>query len=66
MSTYTANVQFFDAQVAKKQAPLYIKVHVKDMPDKTKTIVLFEVAGAPFTAGIWQQLDKVNDDFRQQ
>jgi hypothetical protein len=64
INTYTATVQFFDAQVAKKQAPLYIKIHVKDMPDKTRTIVLFEVAGSPFTAGIWQQLDKVNEDLK--
>jgi hypothetical protein len=63
-ATYTATAAIFDAQVTKKPGTLYFKIHLKDCPDKTKTIVLFEVAGNPLNTNAWLQLDKINDDFR--
>jgi hypothetical protein len=63
IGSYTATVSIFDAQVTKKPGILYIKIHVKDIKDKTKTMVLFEVAAAPFSSPVWQQADKINDDF---
>jgi hypothetical protein len=64
IASYTASASIFDSQVTKKPAMLYFKIHVKDCPGKTRTIVLFEVAGNPVTAVVWQQLDKINTDFR--
>ncbi len=62
--TYTASADIFDAQVTKKPGTLYYKIHIKDCPDKTKTIALLEVAENPFTEKAWQELDKVNEDFK--
>ena len=62
--TFTATASVFDAQVTKKPGMLYYKIHLKDCPDKNRTIVLFEVAGSPFTQKVWQQLDKINEDFK--
>lgn len=64
LETYTATAAIYDAQVTKKPGTLYYKIHVKDCPDKTKTLVLFEIAGNPFSASAWQDLDKINEDFR--
>ncbi len=64
IATYTATAAIFDAQVTKKPGTLYFKIHLKDCPDKTKTMVLFEVAGNPYSGNAWLQLDKINDDFR--
>jgi hypothetical protein len=61
--TFTATTAIFDSQVTKKPGTLYFKIHVKDCPDKTKTILLIEVAENVFTAAAWQQLDKINDEF---
>jgi hypothetical protein len=63
-ATYTATAAIFDSQVTRKPGTLYFKIHIKDCPDKTRSIVLFEVAGNPLTTAVWQQLDKINDDFK--
>ena len=62
--TYTATANIFDSQVTKKPGTLFFKIHVKDCTDKTRTLILLEVAENPFTAIAWQQLDKINEDFR--
>jgi pimeloyl-ACP methyl ester carboxylesterase len=62
--TYTASADIFDAQVTQKPGKLFFKIHVKDCPDKARTLLLLEVAGAGYTEKIWQLLDKINNDFR--
>jgi len=62
IASYTATVNIFDAQVTKKPGILYMKIHVKKIGDTTRTVVLFEVAASPFTAPVWQQADKINDE----
>ena len=64
IATYTATAAIFDAQVTKKPGTLYFKIHVKDCPGKTNTMVLFEVAGNPYSGNVWLQLDKINSDFK--
>jgi hypothetical protein len=64
IASYTATAVIFDSEVTKKPGTLYFKIHIKDCPDKTKTLVLFEVAGSPVNAAVWQQLDKINDDVK--
>lgn len=63
-ATYTATASFFDAFVTRKPGTLYFKIHVKDCPDKTRTILLIEAAGNPFTQPVWEQLGQVNTGFR--
>jgi hypothetical protein len=62
--TYTATAAIFDSQVTKKPGTLHFKIHVKDCTDKTKTILLIEVAENPFSAVAWTDLDKINYEFR--
>jgi hypothetical protein len=62
--SYSATVNIFDAQVTRKPGSLYIKIHLKDCQDRSKTIVLFEIAGNTFSNPVWQQLDKINEDYR--
>jgi pimeloyl-ACP methyl ester carboxylesterase len=64
ISTYTATVNIFDAQVTKKPNVLYIKIHIKNCLDKSNTILLFEVSALPSDKPVWQQLDKLNTDIR--
>jgi len=59
--TYTATVNIFDTEVTMKPTVLYIKIHVKKITDKNRTLVLFEIAANPFSASIWGQADKIND-----
>jgi len=61
--TYIASANIFDAQVTKKPAKLYFKIHVKDCQDKSKTIVLIEAAGSQVDQPAWKMLDKINEDF---
>lgn len=63
-ATYTATVSFFDAYVTHKPATLYLKIHLKECTDKTRTVVLFEAAGHPFTGIVWQQLAAIDAQFR--
>ncbi len=63
-STYTATVNIFDAQVTKKPNVLYIKIHIKKCSDNLNTILLFEVSALPYDKPVWQQLDKLNTDFK--
>ena len=62
--TFNATASIFDAQVTHMPGNLYFKVHIKDCPDKNRTIVLFEVAGSPYTDKVWMQLGKINADFK--
>jgi hypothetical protein len=62
--TFSASASIFDAQVTQKPGTLFFKVHIKECPDKSRTIVLFEVAGNPFTETVWQQLDTINTNFK--
>ncbi|HEX4852443.1 MAG TPA: hypothetical protein VFV08_16615, partial [Puia sp.] len=62
--TYTAHADIFDSWVARKPGTIYLKIHVKDCPDKTRTLVLTEIAGYPYSASSWQALDKINEDFQ--
>jgi len=61
--TYTGNAAMFDSWVVKGPSTIYFKIHVKDCPDKTRTMLLIEVAGNPYTSSSWQALDKINDEF---
>jgi hypothetical protein len=62
--TFTASASIFDAFVTRKPGVLYFKIHLKDVMDKNRTIILFEAAANPFTQKVWQQLDKINEDFK--
>ena len=62
--TFNATASIFDAQVTHMPGNLYFKVHIKNCPDKNRTIVLFEVAGNPYTDKVWMQLGKINADFK--
>jgi hypothetical protein len=62
--TYTASAEIFDAQVSRKPGKLYFKIHIKDCPDNNTTIVLLEAAATPYSQAVWQQLDKINEDFK--
>lgn len=62
--TYTASADIFDAQVTQKPGKLFFKIHVKDCPDKGRTILLLEVAGESYKEKVWLSLDKINSDFR--
>ena len=64
VQTFTASASIYDAQVTRKPGILYFKVHIKDCPDKSRTIVLFEVAGNSFTDKVWHQLGKINGEFK--
>jgi len=61
IGTYTATVNIFDTEITMKPAVLYVKIHVKKISDKNRTIVLFEIAANPFSAAVWGQADKIND-----
>ncbi|MBS1598710.1 MAG: hypothetical protein JST75_10845 [Bacteroidetes bacterium] len=62
--TYDATAYIFDSQVTKKPGVLYFKIHIKDCADQNRTILIIEVSENPYSAAIWQQLDKINGDFR--
>ncbi len=49
-----------------KQEPmiLNVKIHVKDCPDKTHSIILFEISPKSSDHPNWQKLDQLNTDFR--
>ncbi|HEX3080063.1 MAG TPA: hypothetical protein VHQ04_06355, partial [Puia sp.] len=49
-----------------KQEPmiLNIKIHVKDCPDKTHSIILFEVSPKSADHPNWRKLDQLNSDFK--
>jgi hypothetical protein len=64
LETYYATAFIYDAQVTRLPGELYFKIHVKDCGDRTKTIVLLEVAENSFSAPIWKELGKINEDFR--
>ena len=64
IATYSAEVNIFDAQVTKKPGTLHIKIHIKDCTDTERTILLYEVSALPFGEAVWQQLDKINEDFQ--
>ncbi|CAN5265188.1 hypothetical protein BH11BAC6_BH11BAC6_17730 [soil metagenome] len=64
VSTYTATVNIFDAQVTQKPGTLHIKIHIKTCIDNLKTIVLFEISALPFDQQVWQQLDGINEAFK--
>lgn len=64
LETYYATVFFYDAQVTKKPGELYFKIYVKDCPDKTKTMLFFEVAENSYTSPIWLELDKISEGFK--
>ena len=63
LATFTGTVHLYDAQVTKKPADLYVKIHVKPAANKQRSIVLFEIAGFPQAAAIWKQLDQINAEF---
>jgi pimeloyl-ACP methyl ester carboxylesterase len=63
-ATYTGTASFFDAYVTRKPETLYLKIHLKACAGKARTMILFEVAAHPFTQPVWQQLDRINQDFR--
>ena len=65
IGTYTATVNIFDTEVTMKPALLYIKIHVKNISDKNRSIVLFEIAANPFSAAVWGQADKINDNLNE-
>ena len=62
--TYTASAEIFDAQVSRKPGKLFFKIHIKDCPGKNTTLVLLEAAANPYSQAVWQQLDKINNDFK--
>ena len=64
LETYYATAFIYDAQVTRQSGELYFKIHIKDCGDRTKTIVLIEVAENSFSAPVWKELGKVNEDFR--
>ena len=61
--TFTCKVHLYDAQVTKKPADLYVKIHYKSCSDDQKTIILFEVSGFGFSLPVWKELDKINLEF---
>jgi hypothetical protein len=62
-ATFSGTIHIYDAQVTKKPADLYAKIHVKSCSDQQKTILLIEVSGFPAAHPVWQKLDKINTDF---
>ncbi len=64
IASFTATIHLYDAQVTKKPADLYAKIHIKPAANKQRSIVLFEIAGFPSTAPVWKQLDQINTEFR--
>ena len=64
VATYTATVNIFDAQVTQKPGTLHVKIHVKNCIDTSKTFLLFEISAMPFDQPVWQELDKINEDFK--
>jgi Alpha/beta hydrolase of unknown function (DUF915) len=64
IETYSAAGSIFDAFVTKSAGNLFIKVHVKECKDKSKTILLFEISANTFNQPVWQQLDLINENFR--
>jgi hypothetical protein len=62
-ASYSASVAIFDAQTTQKPGTLFLKIHVKSCSDKTRTILLFEVAGNNFSSPVWIPLDKINAGF---
>jgi hypothetical protein len=48
-----------------KQEPmiLNVKIHVKDCPDKSHSIILFEISPKSADHPNWQKLDQLNSDF---
>jgi pimeloyl-ACP methyl ester carboxylesterase len=62
--TYTAVADIFDAQVTQKPGKLFLKIHIKACEEKGRSIVLLEVAASPYAQPVWQQLDKINNDFK--
>ncbi len=62
--TFSATASFFDSQVTKKPGKIFLKIHVKDCPDKEKTILLIEVAGNAMDQPVWKKLDKINSEFK--
>ena len=66
IETFYATVFFYDAQVTKKPGELYFKIYHKDCQDKTRTLLFFEVAENSYTAPVWLELDKINEEFKCQ
>jgi hypothetical protein len=64
IETFYATVFFYDAQVTKKPGELYFKIYHKDCQDKTRTLLFFEVAENSYTAPVWLELDKINEEFK--
>jgi hypothetical protein len=64
IATYSAIVKIFDAQVTKKPGTLYIKIHLKNCTNTSKTFLLFEISALSYDQSVWQQLDKINEDFK--
>jgi hypothetical protein len=62
--TFIASANIFDAQVSRKPGKLYFKIHLKDCPDDTTTIILFEIAGNATDQPVWKKLDEINNNFR--
>ena len=63
-ATYSATVNIFDAQVTRKPSVLYIKIHQKNCPAPSKTLLLFEICASPYNLPVWKSLDKIDADFR--
>ena len=64
LETFYATAFIYDAQVTRQAGELYFKIHLKDCGDRSKTILLIEVAENSFSAPVWKELGKINEDFR--
>lgn len=64
IETYTATIAFFDPYVTKKSGNLYLKMHVKECANKSRTILLIEAAGNDFNKPVWLKLDGINENFK--
>ena len=64
LETYKATLSMFDSWVSKKPVTAYLKIHIKNCPDKTKTIILFEAAQSPYIEKVWRELDAINESFK--
>jgi hypothetical protein len=64
LETYYATAFIYDAEVTRLPGELYYKIHIKDCGDRSKTLVLLEVAENSYSAPIWKELGKINEDFK--
>ena len=63
LKTFTGTVHMLN-YITQTPMILNVRIHEKDCPDKTHTILIFEISPKSADHPNWQKLDQLNADFK--